>query len=270
MDNGGTGADGTGGGVVGAIGDWAKSMMTGLGVDWPGSPGGLFGGGASWILDAVKEAVIEIIRKSGGPGRQIVEIAKTMLGVPYLWGGSSPRGFDCSGLIWWAYQQAGYGNLMPRTGMWGAGRQVSPATARPGDVMFYRAGGAKQGVRYGHVKMYAGQGQTIESTSGGVQMRAADWGGAGEVRTYLRKGGVIIGGEAGAEGVLPLTDDRAMKQITDALGGAGGTYNDNRQINIIWRTGSGSVTQSDVRRLYAQINALEGASASAARRGRVR
>lgn len=234
MDNAGTGADagaGGGGGVV----DWAKAMLSELGVKWPGNPGGLFGGGAKWLLEVVKEALVEVIRKSGGPGMRIVNIAKTMLGTPYLWGGSGPGGFDCSGLIWWAYQQAGYGHLMPRTFMWTRGRQVSRALARPADVLFYRAGGAKQGVKYGHVKMYAGGGQTIESTRGGVQMRPADWAGAAEVRTYLAKGGVIIGGEAGEEGVLPLTDARAMKMIRDSLGI--GSYVDRSQLTIVMPAG---------------------------------
>ncbi|MDD5518926.1 MAG: NlpC/P60 family protein, partial [Candidatus Omnitrophica bacterium] len=223
MDNGGTGGIGDRlRGAAGTVGDWARNLMDGLNISWPSSPGGMFGGISGWLTKAVKDAILGLIRTSGGRGQQIIEIAKSMLGVPYLWGGTSPAGFDCSGLIYWAYKQAGID--IPRTGMWNAGRAVDKSSARPGDVMFYSAGGAKQGVRYGHVKMYAGGGQTIESTSGGVQMRPADWAGAGEIRTYLARGGIVSGPRSGypvmlhgTEKVTPLDGPhaRATEQVVN-------------------------------------------------------
>jgi hypothetical protein len=123
-----------------------------------------------------------------------------------------------------------------------------------------------QGVKYGHVKMYAGGGKTIESASGGVQMRPADWGWENETRRYLGKGGVIIGGESGAEAVLPLTDPKAMQQVREGIGG--GAYYDQRRIYLnVQAPPSGRV---DVKALWREINAIEGKATRAARRGSVR
>lgn len=85
-------------------------------------------------------------------GRAAVEAAKTQLGTPYVWGGSAPGGFDCSGLTSWAYKQAGLD--IPRTAANQAvGRQVSYEELQPGDLVVWT----------GHVAMYAGDGQMIEA-----------------------------------------------------------------------------------------------------------
>lgn len=87
-------------------------------------------------------------------GRAAVEAAKAQLGTPYVWGGSAPGGFDCSGLTSWAYKQAGVD--IPRTAENQAvGRQVSYEELQPGDLVVWT----------GHVAMYAGDGQMIEAGS---------------------------------------------------------------------------------------------------------
>ncbi|KGF22447.1 C40 family peptidase [Corynebacterium tuscaniense] len=87
-------------------------------------------------------------------GRAAVDAAKAQLGTPYVWGGSAPGGFDCSGLTSWAYKQAGVD--IPRTAENQAvGRQVSYEELQPGDLVVWT----------GHVAMYAGDGQMIEAGS---------------------------------------------------------------------------------------------------------
>ena len=91
---------------------------------------------------------------SNAVGRAAVEAAKSQLGTPYVWGGSAPGGFDCSGLTSWAYKQAGMD--IPRTAESQAvGRQVSYEELQPGDLVVWS----------GHVAMYAGDGQMIEAGS---------------------------------------------------------------------------------------------------------
>ena len=195
MDNEGMGAEGDlrANASISSAFDWVGSALSKLGLHWPKPTGGLFGAIEPMLLKMAKDAVFAMMKKSGGGGgMQIVNFAKSMLGVPYLWGGTSPGGFDCSGLIYWAYAQAH--KSMPRVPTYG-GRQISRSQIRPADVMFYYPGSKQHGQRvpFGHFKMYAGDNKTIESTTGGVQMRPADWAGAAQIRTYLRLGGGASG-----------------------------------------------------------------------------
>lgn len=85
-------------------------------------------------------------------GRAAVEAAKSQLGTPYVWGGSQPGGFDCSGLTSWAYKQAGV--EIPRTAENQAvGQEVSYEELQPGDLVVWT----------GHVAMYAGDGMMVEA-----------------------------------------------------------------------------------------------------------
>ncbi|MDD6308086.1 MAG: SH3 domain-containing C40 family peptidase [Clostridia bacterium] len=88
--------------------------------------------------------------KSNGSsvGQQIVSCAKNYIGVPYVWGGSSPSGFDCSGFVQYVYRQ--FGISLPRTtySQVAMGRSVSRSELQPGDLVFFRSAG--------HVGIYVG------------------------------------------------------------------------------------------------------------------
>jgi cell wall-associated NlpC family hydrolase len=124
-----------------------------------------------------------------GSGEAVVAAAMTQLGVPYEWGGSTPGvGFDCSGLVQWAYAQIGIS--LPRT----TGQQVSVGVAvavdelRPGDLVFSRSirrGG--QVVDRGHVAIYVGGGQVVVAPSTGdvITMRTLDPRGIQAIRRVL-------------------------------------------------------------------------------------
>ncbi len=91
-----------------------------------------------------------------------IQAAESQLGVPYVWGGETPGvGFDCSGLVQWAWGQAGVG--LPRTSgaQFGATTQIPLADIQPGDLLFYGPGGSE------HVAMYIGGGEMIEAPETG-------------------------------------------------------------------------------------------------------
>ncbi|MCD7035020.1 C40 family peptidase [Metabacillus sp. GX 13764] len=95
-----------------------------------------------------------------------ITVAKSYLGVKYSWGGMSPRGFDCSGLVKYSYSKAG--KALPRTAaeMYSKGTRVN--TLSLGDLMFFAPNKAS---RPTHVAMYIGNGQMIQAaTSKGVSI----------------------------------------------------------------------------------------------------
>jgi peptidoglycan DL-endopeptidase RipB len=102
----------------------------------------------------------------------VIRRAGSQMGVPYSWGGGSLTGpsagvddganivgFDCSGLMRYAF--AGVGVLIPRFSgdQYNAGRHIPPSQAKRGDLIFYGPGGSQ------HVTMYLGNGQMLEASS---------------------------------------------------------------------------------------------------------
>ncbi|MFD4757630.1 NlpC/P60 family protein [Streptomyces sp. NPDC058439] len=93
-----------------------------------------------------------------------VAAVRQALGRPYVWGANGPAGFDCSGLMQWAYARAGVS--LPRTSQAQryAGRMVPLSEARPGDLVAYRADA-------GHIAMYVGNGQVVHAPYPGAPVR---------------------------------------------------------------------------------------------------
>lgn len=76
--------------------------------------------------------------RGSGKGEAIVKYAQKFKGTPYVWGGESPRGFDCSGFTWYVYSNAA-GMDIGRTedAQWKLGRSVSRGAWQPGDLVFF-------------------------------------------------------------------------------------------------------------------------------------
>jgi cell wall-associated NlpC family hydrolase len=90
-----------------------------------------------------------------------VGVALGQLGTPYLPGGAGPGGFDCSGLVSWAYAQAGHPGLPHYTGdLWTSGTRIgSTSELSPGDLVFFNS--------LDHVGMYIGGGRFVEAPHSG-------------------------------------------------------------------------------------------------------
>jgi cell wall-associated NlpC family hydrolase len=85
----------------------------------------------------------------------VVGVAMQYLGTPYVWGGASPGGFDCSGLVMYAYQQVGISLPHSSYAQYGAGVPVSRDQLQPGDLVFFDG--------LGHVGIYVGGGSFIHA-----------------------------------------------------------------------------------------------------------
>ena len=101
---------------------------------------------------------------ASGKAAEAVQIAMRYLGVPYVWGGSSPSGFDCSGLVMYVYAQLGVSLPHSAASQYGYGTHVSRSELEPGDLVFF-------GNPIHHVGIYVGNGDMINAPHTGADVR---------------------------------------------------------------------------------------------------
>lgn len=114
------------------------------------------------------------LTESSSSNSDIAATAKQYLGTGYVYGGASPRGFDCSGFIMYVYSQHGYSLPHSATSQWQSGlgtRVYSISELQPGDLVFFNDPSRNAGKACSHAGIYTGDGQFIHSSSsrsGGV------------------------------------------------------------------------------------------------------
>ena len=102
-------------------------------------------------------------------GSSIAQLALSMVGVQYRYGGAHPReGFDCSGLVYYTYTSNGH--AVPRTsqGQFNAARKIPLAQAEEGDLLFFQ-----DQEKLSHVGIYLGDGRFVHAPSSGDTVRVA-------------------------------------------------------------------------------------------------
>jgi cell wall-associated NlpC family hydrolase len=92
-------------------------------------------------------------------GRRAVELALRLRGVPYVWAGATPAGFDCSGFTRYVYGRLGIRLPHSSYGQWSLGRHVRRRQVRPGDLVFFAS--------ESHVGIYVGHGRFIHAPESG-------------------------------------------------------------------------------------------------------
>ncbi|MFL1431499.1 MULTISPECIES: C40 family peptidase [unclassified Nocardiopsis] len=125
----------------------ANTANTGGGTTGGGSTGGGTGGGATYTGPATGNAQVAL------------NFAYEQVGKPYIWGGTGPNGYDCSGLTQAAWRAAGVN--LPRTtyDQVNAGQRVSWDNKQPGDLLFF------YGSSPSHVGLYAGNGIMVHAST---------------------------------------------------------------------------------------------------------
>lgn len=101
-----------------------------------------------------------------------IQKALSVQGSPYIWGAKGPSTFDCSGLIYWAYQQAGITVPAGSWMQWSAGKRVPVDQAQPGDLVFW-AHDPSQPESIHHVALYMGNGQIVQAPDSGKPVQVS-------------------------------------------------------------------------------------------------
>lgn len=98
----------------------------------------------------------------------IVSVAQQYMGVPYVWGGTSPSGFDCSGFTQYVFKKCGYSINRTAAAQYKNGSYVSYSNLQAGDLVYFTNTYSTSGIS--HVGIYIGGGQFIHAASGGVKI----------------------------------------------------------------------------------------------------
>jgi peptidoglycan DL-endopeptidase CwlO len=112
----------------------------------------------------------------GGNGDRatVVQAALTQIGSPYSWGGAAPGGFDCSGLVMWAFQQAGIALPHSSQALAQGGQPVALSDLQPGDVLTFYSDAS-------HAGIYIGDGMMVHSSTYGVPVRVVPMNASGPI-----------------------------------------------------------------------------------------
>jgi peptidoglycan DL-endopeptidase CwlO len=121
---------------------------------------------AGWYVDQVLAVAIRYgYGQSSAPTNRVVELARSQIGMPYVWGASDPHvGFDCSGLVEWVYAQVGVN--LPRTAQaqYDATSRLPQDQLQPGDLVFF-ANTYPSSEPITHVGIYVGNGLMINAAN---------------------------------------------------------------------------------------------------------
>jgi cell wall-associated NlpC family hydrolase len=109
-------------------------------------------------------------------GRKVIRVARRYLGVPYRFGGMSPSGFDCSGLVAYAYSKFGVSLPHNAAAQFGIGLRVPLSRLQPGDIVFFDG--------LGHVGLAVGGGRFIHAPRSGERV---------EISSLASRMGSIVG-----------------------------------------------------------------------------
>lgn len=134
------------------------------------------------------------------PGAAIAALAVSLVGAPYEFGGADAAGFDCSGLVRYVHERAGFS--IPRTAreQQRAARPVAADELAPGDLVFFRI----QSRRVDHVGIYTGAGQFVHAPRAGGTVEYADLSGGYYRRRFVSAGRFWdVAARAGAPSAAP-------------------------------------------------------------------
>lgn len=120
-----------------------------------------------YYAPAINESTYTPAVPSDEAEKQVLETAAKYLGVPYLWGGTTPSGFDCSGFVQYVYRECGYSITRTTYTQWdNDGQYVDRYNLEPGDLVYFGSSSSPS-----HVGLYVGDGMMIHAPSTGKNIQ---------------------------------------------------------------------------------------------------
>lgn len=109
------------------------------------------------------------VKKVSSSNSGLINYGAKFTGTPYVWGGTTPRGFDCSGFTSYVYKNA-KGKSIPRTSgaQYAGAKKISKSQLKAGDLVFFSVGSN----RITHVALYAGNGQLLHAAGNSVKFQS--------------------------------------------------------------------------------------------------
>lgn len=111
------------------------------------------------------------VKKASSSNSGLISYGAKFTGTPYVWGGTTPRGFDCSGFTSYVYKNV-TGKTIPRTSgaQYASSQKISKSQLKAGDLVFFAVGSS----RITHVALYAGNGQLLHAAGNSVKFQASN------------------------------------------------------------------------------------------------
>ena len=113
----------------------------------------------------------EELPEAGDLAKAVIRLAEDNLGVPYRYGGASPEGFDCSGLVYYCFLQNGVKLNRTASGQYTQGVYVEKDQLESGDLVFFVSPGTWS---IGHVGIYIGDGEFIHASTGSCKVMISE------------------------------------------------------------------------------------------------
>ena len=163
---------------------WASTYASGGFTVSAISPAGGSGSGGGSSASCTGTGQLDALVAPTAAVSTAISFAQAQLGKPYLWGGTGPDAFDCSGLVMMAYRAAGI--FIPRTSQaqWAGLPHVPASQVEPGDLVFF-AGSDGTPTSPGHVGLVIGKNKMIEAYATGFPIRVATYTGRDRHRPHL-------------------------------------------------------------------------------------
>lgn len=141
-----------------------------------------------------------------------IQYALAQVGKPYVWGATGPDGFDCSGLVWAAYNQAGVSLGRTTYQQILNGQDVPQSDLAPGDLVF---------PDIGHVQLYLGNGQIVEAAHQGTNIRVVNMWGFWKARRVTAPSSGVYTSSAGTDATSKPASSGILGSTSDLIHSAG-------------------------------------------------
>ena len=175
---------------TGYFGDITKAAVIKFQKKYSLTPDGIAGAQTLGKIDKLSGRTTTVSRgDSESTSQKIINYAKRFLGIDYVWGGSTPKGFDCSGFVKYVYSKFGITLNRVSANQAKQGTTVKKANLQAGDLVFFDTNGGYNHIN--HVGLYIGSGKFIQASSGNSGVVISNLTGGFYSQTFMKAKRII-------------------------------------------------------------------------------